>query len=120
MNSTAISEPTIEPTTARTDMFMQKFAHYRDAAIDATKKISSETLGWIAVLIMHLATVPSLLAVMKGLTDIMLPIEMVLMIWAALVALFVKAAIQRDMLNLVTIGMGFVMQAVLMALIFFK
>jgi hypothetical protein len=36
------------------------------------------------------------------------------------VLLFVKAAIQRDLLNLITIGLGFVVQAVLMALIFFK
>jgi hypothetical protein len=34
--------------------------------------------------------------------------------------LFIKAAIQKDMLNIVTIGVGFILQAVLMALIFFK
>jgi hypothetical protein len=34
--------------------------------------------------------------------------------------LFLKAAIQKDMLNIVTIGVGFIAQAVMMALIFFK
>jgi len=34
--------------------------------------------------------------------------------------LFVKAAVQKDMLNVVTIGFGFIVQAALMALIFFK
>jgi hypothetical protein len=50
----------------------------------------------------------------------MLPVDIVLLVWTALVLLFVKAAIQRDLLNLITIGLGFVVQAVLMALIFFK
>jgi hypothetical protein len=34
--------------------------------------------------------------------------------------LFTKAAVQRDMLNVITIGLGFIIQAVLMVLIFFK
>jgi hypothetical protein len=34
--------------------------------------------------------------------------------------LFIKAAVQKDMLNVVTIGFGFIIQAVMMALIFFK
>jgi hypothetical protein len=44
----------------------------------------------------------------------------VLLVWTGLTLLFVKAAVQKDMLNLVTIGFGFVIQATLMALIFFK
>jgi hypothetical protein len=82
--------------------------------------VSSETVGWVSVLILHAATIPSLLAVMKGYTDTMLPIDMVLLLWTALTLMFVKAAVQRDMLNLITIGLGFVVQASLMALIFFK
>jgi hypothetical protein len=50
----------------------------------------------------------------------MLPVDIVLLVWTALVLLFVKAAIQRDLLNLITIGLGFFVQATLMALIFFK
>jgi hypothetical protein len=40
--------------------------------------------------------------------------------WMGLVLLFGRAVILRDLLNIVTIGMGFVVQAVLMALILFK
>jgi hypothetical protein len=50
----------------------------------------------------------------------MLPIEMILLIWAALVLIFMKSVIQRDILNIVTIGLGFAGQATIMALIFFK
>ena len=83
-------------------------------------KVSAETLGWLAAIVLHASTVPSLLAVMAGLTDRMPGVDMVLLVWTGLTLLFVKAAVQKDMLNVVTIGVGFIVQAVLMALIFFK
>jgi len=83
-------------------------------------KISSETFGWLAVVILHASTIPSLLAVMAGLTDRLPGVDLVLLVWTGLTLLFVKAAVQKDMLNVVTIGFGFIVQAVLMALIFFK
>ena len=82
--------------------------------------ISAETLGWIAVLVLHSSTIPSLLAVMAGLTDRLPGVDLVLLVWGGLALLFLKAAVQKDMLNLVTIGFGFVIQAAMMALIFFK
>jgi len=83
-------------------------------------KISSETFGWIAVLVLHASTLPSLLAVMTGLTDRLPPVDLVLLTWTGLLLLFIKAAIQKDMLTVVTIGLGFMIQAMFMALIFFK
>jgi hypothetical protein len=83
-------------------------------------KISSETLGWLAVIVLHSSTIPSLLAVMAGLTDRLPGVDLVMLVWTGLTLLFVKAAVQKDMLNVVTIGFGFIIQAVLMALIFFK
>jgi len=82
--------------------------------------ISAETFGWLAAVVLHSATVPSLLAVMAGLTDRLPGVDLVLLVWTGLTLLFVKAAIQKDMLNIVTIGVGFIVQAVLLALIFFK
>ncbi len=89
----------------------------------ATKKvshISAETFGWLAVIVLHAATMPSLLAVMSGLTDRLPAVDLVLLVWGGLGLLFIKAAVQKDMLNVVTIGFGFIIQAVMMALIFFK
>jgi len=82
--------------------------------------ISAETFGWLAVIILHSATIPSLLAVMAGLTDKLPGVDLVLLVWTGLTLLFIKATIQRDMLNIVTIGFGFIIQASLLALIFFK
>lgn len=84
------------------------------------KHISAETLGWLAVIVIHSATIPSLLAVMAGLTDRMPSADIVLLGWAGLGLLFLKAAVQKDLLNLITIGLGFMIQAILMVLIFFK
>jgi hypothetical protein len=82
--------------------------------------ISAETFGWLAAIVLHASTVPSLLAVGAGLTDRLPGVDLVLLVWTGLTLLFIKAAIQKDMLNIVTIGFGFIVQAVLMALIFFK
>lgn len=82
--------------------------------------VSAETMGWIAVVLMHLATIPTMIAVLTGLTEKMPPVDMVLFSWVGLFCFFVKAVIQKDLLNIVTIGFGFFCQAALLALIVFK
>jgi hypothetical protein len=102
---------------------MRKFENmeqFKTSVKEAVGTLSSEALGWIAVLVLHAATIPSLLALMSGLSDTPPSVDLVLMVWAALTLFFVKAAVQKDMLNLVTIALGFIVQAVIMALIFFK
>lgn len=96
------------------------FLIFKEKLTDIVSKISSELVGWISVVILHASTVPSLLGLMQGLTDNTLPVDLVLMVWAALTMLFLKAVVQKDTLNILTIGLGFVAQAVLLALIFFK
>jgi hypothetical protein len=82
--------------------------------------VSAETMGWIAVVLMHLSTIPTMIAVLTGLTEKMPPVDLVLFVWAGLFALFIKATIQKDLLNIVTIGFGFFVQAAILALIVFK
>jgi len=81
---------------------------------------SSEVFGWLAVIFIHSATIPTLLAVLTGLSDKMPTVDLVLLTWAGLGCLFVQAAVNRNMLQIITISAGFMMQSVLMALIFFK
>ena len=82
--------------------------------------VSAETMGWIAVILMHMATIPTLLAVLTGLTEKMPPVDLVLFAWSGLFCFFIKAVIQKDLLNIITIGLGFFVQAALMSLIIFK
>ena len=82
--------------------------------------ISAETLGWLAAICLHAATIPTLLALLTGLTDNTPSVDIVMFMWLGLVMLFGRAVILKDLLNIVTISMGFVIQAVLMALILFQ
>jgi len=88
--------------------------------LDRLKKITADTLGWLAAIVLHCATIPSLLALMTGLSDRVPALDIVLFVWAGLILLFARAIVLKDQLNTVTIGAGFMVQAVLMALVLFK
>lgn len=83
-------------------------------------KISADTLGWMANITLHAATVPAMIALMTGVTDKTPSVDVVLMLWASLGLLFFRAVLLKDLLNIITIGIGFMLQATLLVLIFFK
>jgi hypothetical protein len=83
-------------------------------------KVSAETLGWLAVVVIHCATIPTLLALLTGLSDTVPNLDIVLFMWAGLVLLFFRAVVLRNLLNIITIGLGFIAQATIMAMILFK
>jgi hypothetical protein len=82
--------------------------------------VSADTLGWMAVILIHGATIPTLLALLTGLSDRTPSVDIVLLMWGGLVLLFGRAVVLKDSLNIITIGAGFIVQAALMALILFK
>ena len=92
----------------------------RDFLTNHLSRISADTLGWLAAIVLHCATVPSLLALMTGLSDRVPSLDVVAFLWAGLVLLFLRAIVLKDMLNIITIGLGFIVQAGLMALILFR
>lgn len=83
-------------------------------------KVSADTLGWLAVVLIHCATIPTLLALLTGLSDSVPNLDIVLFMWSGLVLLFFRAVVLKDLLNIITIGLGFITQAVIMAMILFK
>lgn len=82
--------------------------------------LSAEGTGWLGTMLMHGATIPSTLALLFGVSDNMPSIDVVLFIWAGLFLFFIKALINRDMLNIITNAVGFFIQAILLALVVFK
>lgn len=98
----------------------EQFNKIKNQLTEFLSVLSADMLGWLAILLLHVSTVPGMLAVMSGLSTQMPPVDLVLMIWAALMLFFIKAAVQKNTLNMVTIGIGFFGQAVMVALIFFK
>ena len=83
-------------------------------------RVSAETLGWLAAISIHCATIPTLLAIMTGLSDRTPNLDVILFVWGGLVLLFLRAIVLKDILNIITVGGGFIVQAVLMALMLFK
>ena len=92
----------------------------RDFVTNSLARISADTLGWLAAILLHAATIPTMLALITGLSDRPPSLDLVLFMWSALVLLFLRAIVLKDNLNIITIGLGFIVQAVMMALVLFK
>jgi hypothetical protein len=92
----------------------------RDYVTNSLARLSADTLGWLAAIVLHCATLPSFLALMTGLSDRTPSLDIILFLWSGLVLLFMRAVVLRDMLNIITIGFGFMLQAGFMALLLFK
>ena len=102
-------------------IYLTQYMEYtQDFFTNKLGKMSADTLGWLANIALHCATIPSFFALMTGITDKPPSVDLVLMIWATLGLLFFKSVLTKDLLNIVTIGVGFLLQATVMALIFFK
>lgn len=87
---------------------------------DRFKNISTTAIGWCSIVLIHSAFVPTILSVGMGVSDRMPTIDIVLFVWTGLLLNYIQAIIQRNILNVVTHGVGFFVQAVLLALVLFK
>jgi len=83
-------------------------------------KISAHTLGWLAIVLCHLASIPTLISVLVAQNDKMPPVDLMLFVWAALITMFFKALIEKNTLYVATICLCFVAQTLIMGLILFK
>lgn len=119
------------PKTEETTNFLSKFnpmtwiakidiAAIESWVVDHVKPISAETLGWIGVLLVHGSTLPIYFTLFTGVNDQPPPIDMTMLIWLGLTALFAQAAVLGNRAMLITIALGFIIQSFLMALIFFR
>ena len=97
-----------------------KIQQWCASAAETIKSVSAEAVAWSAIVVIHLATLPSMLAAMSGYSTDLPPADLVLMIWLALVLFLLRAAIKRDVLQMLTIGVGFALQASMLVLLFFK
>jgi len=96
------------------------FNYIKNFIQNKLSKISADALGWTANVCMHAATIPAFFAMMTGLSDKPPSIDIILMLWAALMLQFFRAVVLKDLLNIITIGVGFMLQAMILALIYFK
>lgn len=82
--------------------------------------VGSHALGWFAIVLFHLSTFPTLIALLIGTSGTIPTVDVVLFIWMGLVAVFFKNLIEKDFLYITTNCLGFAAQTTLMGLILFK
>jgi len=82
--------------------------------------LSAHTLGWITIILLHFAAMPTLISVLMAQNDKLPPVDLMIFIWAALTTLFFKSLIEKNFLYVSTICVGFIAQVVIMGLILFK
>ena len=81
---------------------------------------TGNSLQITVVLLLHMITIPQLLTVLWMITDDMPSLDIALLTWGGLAALYVQHLIQRNQLLMFLNTSGFFAQAVLCALIFFQ
>jgi hypothetical protein len=92
----------------------------RDWFVEHFPHVSATALQITAVVLLHASTLPSLISVMMTWTDRMPMLDMVILVWAALIAMFAQAMLQNHRMMIGLISVGFMLQAIMMALIFFR
>jgi len=80
----------------------------------------SEACGWVGMVMIHAATLPTSLSVILGYTDKLPPLSMVLMVWSGLFLFLVRALGRNDKLYIISNAVGFFFNSILLALIVFK
>ena len=78
-----------------------------------------EIAGWLAMVMLHSNTMPTTISVIMGYNAILPPLSMVLLTWAGLALYLWRAVYQRDMLYIVSNGIGFALNSLLLAIIVF-
>lgn len=80
----------------------------------------SEACGWLGMVLIHAATLPTSLGVILGHTATLPPLSMVLMVWGGLFLFLIRALGRNDRLYIISNAVGFFFNSVLLALIVFK
>jgi hypothetical protein len=93
---------------------------FKQWVINHLPHVSANTLQITAVVLFHAATLPSLISIMLAWTDHTPMLDMVILVWAGLIAMFAQAMVQKNQTLAILISAGFMFQSMLMALIFFQ
>ena len=80
-------------------------------------KTISEIGGWIGMILIHGATVPTTMSVILGYSSELPPLNMVLLVWSGLFLFLLRAVVAKDTLYIVSKAIGFFFNTILLALI---
>ena len=80
-------------------------------------KTMSEIGGWIGMILIHGATVPTTMSVILGYSSELPPLNMVLLVWSGLFLFLLRAIVAKDTLYIVSNTIGFFFNTILLTLI---
>ena len=88
---------------------------------EKAEKVSllGEIGGWLGMILIHGATLPTSISVIAGWSTHVPPLDMVLMIWLGLGCFLIRSVTNFDMLYLVSNCVGFTAQSVLLLIVLF-
>jgi lipid-A-disaccharide synthase-like uncharacterized protein len=82
------------------------------------KKLA-ELAGWVGMMLIHGATIPTTINVILGNNPNLPEFSMVALVWGGLFLFLLRAAERRDILYIVSNAVGFFLNSILLALIVF-
>jgi hypothetical protein len=83
---------------------------------DRTRK-AGEVGGYLGMVLIHGATLPVTVGNIMGWTDKLPPLSMVLLVWLGLILFFIRALVRFDWLYLISNGIGFTFNSILLIII---
>lgn len=78
-----------------------------------------EAGGYLGIILIQAATIPSIVGHMLGGSEPLPPLSMVLMVWAGLFLFLLRSLYNRQMLYIISESVGFFLQSILLAIIVF-
>ena len=80
----------------------------------------AELCGWFGLILIHGSTLPSTYLAIKGEATVLPPLSMVILVWSGLLLFFIRSAITKDKLYMISNGVGFFLQSIMIALLVLK
>ena len=81
------------------------------------RKRLAELGGWIGMILIHGATLPTTISLIMGWSTKLPPLDMVIMVWIGLALFFIRALARVDFLYLTSNLIGFVLNTILLSII---
>jgi hypothetical protein len=82
-----------------------------------SKATVCEGSGWIGMILVQSATLPTTISYLLGNSQTLPPLSMVILVWLGLAFYFIRAFAQRDVLYMTSNGFGFFVNTILLACI---
>jgi len=92
----------------------------KSVVMTEVSKLSSETLNVLAIIALHCASIPSMIALLTGITDNPPSLDIFFFVYTGLFLLFLKSFITKDLFGVVINVSGFFAQVILLSMIVFK